>query len=115
MSGHEPALQDFEEQFRAQRHERGGYCALQDESRVVQRQPGDDGLPEASGADEGRERGRADTDHRGDPHAREHVWQGERHVDMAQLLQFGQPQRPCDSLQQRVDGNERGNRIARDG
>ena len=91
MRGHQPALHALEEELRTQRQQRGRYRALKDQPRVVQRKSGDDGFAQSTRTDEGRQRCRADADHGRDPHARQHVRQRQRDVDMAQLFQFAEP------------------------
>ena len=62
VSGSETGLDDGEDAIHQQRQCRRGQRTKEHHARVSQREPGDDGLAQAAGADERRQGRRADGD-----------------------------------------------------
>src|SRR5205807_8520413 len=82
--GHEPALADAEPAFDEQRERRGGDRTREQHGVVVQREPGDDALAVAAGADERGDGGGADIDHGRGLDARQYGRGRERQLDLRQ-------------------------------
>ena len=64
MARYHESLDAFEREFGDDRERGGGNRALQDQTGVVQREPRHDRIAQPTGADEGRQRCRSDTDRR---------------------------------------------------